>query len=300
MTAEICILGCGYVGLELGRQLRAEGHTVHGVRRSDAGLEAVRAAGLEPIQADITDRASLQAVPDVDWLVVAASSGGRSAAAARRTYVSGLRTVIDAFGQRADAPDRLLYTSSTGVYGDRGGGWVDETTDPDPETERGRVLLTAERLALERTETYGIDGTVARFAGLYGPDRYRLDRYLEGPVRSGYLNLVHRDDAAGAVGFLLKTDQARGEVVLVVDNEPVDRRRLARWLADACGVARPETRSIAAERSDREGTGTAGRRVTINKRCSNAKLRALGYELRFPTFRDGYRPAIEACLDGTA
>jgi nucleoside-diphosphate-sugar epimerase len=292
--SRVAILGCGYVGLELGRRLTAAGHDVVGVRRSAAGLAAVERAGLEPVEADVTDAETLTRVPDVDWLVFAASSGGRGAQAARRVFVEGLETTLDTFGAREDSPDRLVYTSSTGVYGDHDGDWVDETTPLEPTTEKTEVLAAAEDVALEAAATAGIDGTVARFAGLYGPDRYRLGRYLDGPVTEGYLNMVHRDDAAGAVAHLLDGDLARGEVVLVVDDEPVSKWTFADWLADQCGVDHPPKRTKRERLAAGDLSEAARRRILTSKRCSNGYLRSLGYEFEFPTYREGYRAAVEA------
>jgi len=289
---RVAILGCGYVGLELARQLVAD-HDVVGVRRSDAGIAAVAETGATPVRADVTDDASLDAVPDADAVVFAASSGGRGADAAREVYVDGLRTAIDHFGSRADPPERVVYTSSTGVYGDHGGDWVDEETTIEPTTPKTEVLAEAERVALERPAEYGVDGTVARFAGLYGPDRYRLERYVEGPVTEGYLNMLHCDDAAGTVRYLLTEDLARGEVVLVVDDEPVSKWDLADWLAEACGVDAPPKRTVGQRLAEDDLSEAARRRLRTSKRCDNAKLRDLGYEFAYPTFREGYRAAIE-------
>ncbi|CCQ33256.1 UDP-glucose 4-epimerase protein [Halorhabdus tiamatea SARL4B] len=288
---RVAILGCGYVGCELARQLVDGGHHVVGVRRSDAGLAAVEDAGAEPVQADVTDAESLSAVPDAEWVVFAASAGGRDAEAARETYVSGLRTAIDHFADRADAPDRFVYTSSTGVYGDHDGEWVDEGTPIDPGDERTEVLATAERLARERPPS-GIDGTVARFGGLYGPDRYRLDRYLDGPVTAGVLNMVHRDDAAGAVRFLLERDHGRGEVVNVVDDEPVEKWGFADWLAEQADVAFPPKQPVEQRLADVDRAATR-RRIRSSKRVSNDRLREDGYEFAYPTFRAGYQDALE-------
>lgn len=296
--ARIVIVGCGYVGLELGRQLRRTEHEVTGVRRSDAGLDAVEDAGLEPHRADATDPGSLSSLPDAEWVVFAASSGGRGADAARAVYVEGLENVIEEYAGRSSSPDRLVYTSSTGVYGDHDGAFVDEDTPIDPKTEKTEVLADAERIARETAADAGIDGTVARFAGLYGPDRYRLDRYLTGPVTEGYLNMVHRDDAAGAVAFCLDLGVARGETVLVVDDEPVDKWAFADWLAAECGVEPPPKRTIEERLADPDLSTAARRRIQTSKRCANDRLRESGYEFAYPTYREGYRPAIEAYLSG--
>ena len=288
---RIAILGCGYVGLELARQAGDE-HEVIGVRRSPDGLDAIEATGATAVQADVTDADDLSAVPDVDSLVFAASSGGRGAEAAERVYVDGLQTVIEAFGNRAFSPDHLIYTSSTGVYGDHDGDWVDETTDLSPTTEKTRVLAEAERIARDVAPEYGIDGSVVRFAGLYGPNRYRLDRYLEGPVTEGYLNMIHRDDAAGAVRFALESSDE--ELLLAVDDEPVEKHAFADWLADECGVDRPPKRTKAERLEDDTLSAAARRRILTSKRCSNERLRELGYDFEYPTYREGYRAAIEA------
>ena len=290
---DVAILGCGHVGLELGRQLAARGHDPIGVRRSADGLERIEAAGFDAVRADVTDREDLAAVPDVDAIVFAASSGGRGADAAREVYVEGLRTAIDAFGEREDAPERLVYTSSTGVHGDHDGDWVDEETPIEPTTDKTAVLAEAERIALEHPDDHGFDGTVARFAGLYGPGRYRLERYLEGPVTEGYLNMVHRDDAAGAVRYLLTEDLARGEVVQVVDDEPADKWDFADWLAEQCDRPYPPKRTKADRLEDDALSEAARRRILTSKRCSNDKLRDLGYEFDYPTFREGYREVID-------
>ncbi len=268
-----------------------------GVRRSDDGLAAVEATGAAAVRADVTDAESLASVPDVDAVVFAASSGGRDADAARRVFVDGLRTVVEHFAAREDPPERLLYTSSTGVYGDHGGDWVDEGTRIDPTTEKTRVLAAAERVAREEAAERGIDGTVVRFAGLYGPGRYRLRRYLEGPVTEGYLNMIHRDDAAGVLRFVLE-ERPPDDLLLAADDEPAPKWEFADWLADQCGVERPPKRTKEERLAADDLSAAARRRILTSKRCSNDRLRELGYEFTYPTYREGYRAAIEAYLAG--
>ena len=326
---RVAILGCGYVGLELARQLR-DVHDVFGVRRSTAGLEAVETTGATPVEADLTDANTYDRIPDVDHLVFAASTGGRGADAARELYVSAQQSIRKHFEERSSPPDRYIYTSSTGVYGDHDGAWVDEETTLDPRTDKTRALAAAERVVLP-TGTGGgttdrenrrrgstgsrrfddeqpvhfqngtpstIDGTVVRLAGLYGPNRYRLERYLNGPVTEGYRNIIHRDDAAGVIGYLLEADLARNEVVLGVDDEPVDRWEFADWVADECGLDAPPKQTVAERLEDDSPSSTVRRRIRTNKRCSNDKLHRLGYSFQYPTFRDGYRAAIERYCTG--
>ncbi len=294
---RVVILGCGYVGLELGRQLSSD-HEVVGVRRSELGIAEITEAGFGAVNADITDADALARVPDADAVVFAASSGGRDAEAAREVYVDGQQTALSVFADRDHPPERYIYTSSTGVYGDHGGEWVDEQTPLEPTTAKTEMLAEAETVALSGASEHGIDGTVARLSGIYGPERYRVERYLDRPVVEGYRNTIHRDDAAGAVAFLLTENVARGEVVLVTDDEPTSRWAFADWLADQCGVSPAPKRTVeeALETADSE---LRRRRLLTDKRCSNAKLRELGYEFRYPTYREGYREAIEAYRSAT-
>ncbi|CAJ51313.1 SDR family oxidoreductase [Haloquadratum walsbyi] len=295
--AHAVIIGCGYVGIELGTQLQAAGHTVTGVRRSKSGLNSIEAAGFHAQQADVTHPETLSTLPDAEWVIFAASSGGRGAESARRIYVDGLRNTIAAYAER-ESTDRLIYTSSTGVYGDHNGRFVDESTSLDPTTEKTQVLKTAESITLEETGDVGIDGTVARFAGLYGPNRYRLTRYLSGPVTEGYLNMIHRDDAAGVINHVLTADVAREECVLAVDDEPADKWTFADWIATACGRPDPPKQTVSERLAKSNLSETAQRRVRTSKRCSNDYLHELDYTFSYPTYREGYAEPTAAVADG--
>lgn len=295
---RVGILGCGYVGLKLGSILAGKDHDVVGVRRSDEGLEAIENAGLQAVRGDVTDADSLADVPDVDWLVFAVSPTTSDVETTRAIHVGGMETVVDAFAERELPPDRLIYTSTTGVYGDHDGAWVDESTSVASPTDKVAAFIEAERLALDRAPDLGIDGTVVRFAGLYGPGRWGFDRYLEGPVTDGYVNFVHRQDAAGAIAFLLENDVGRNEVLNVVDDEPIPKWDLSEWLADAQDVASPHQVTVETYLAETELPQGSRRRIEANKRVSNDHLRAYGYELTYPTFREGYREAIEAEQSG--
>lgn len=289
---QVAILGCGYVGLELGRQLAVAGHDPVGVRRSASGLARCDAAGIPAVEADLTAPASLDAVPDVDALVYAASPG-RDSADPRAVRVQGIRSAVAHFADRTAAPARLVSLSSTGVYGDRKGATVDETTPIEPQTDRERMLLDGETAAREAGRAAGMAVTVVRLGGLYGPGRYRLQRYLDGPVAAGTLNLIHREDAAGVVRAVLAAADPPS-TLCAVDDHPADKHELATYLARECGVQPPALVSVEERVAAGDLSEGAARRLTASKRVDAKGRRSLGYEPRFPSYRTGYRPAIRA------
>ena len=252
------IVGCGYVGTALARARVAAGDDVVAVSRSGVAID-----GVESIERDVTDPdLSLPAADRVYYLV---GAGSRDLDAYRAAYVTGLEHTI------AACPDAdLVYASSTGVYDVTDGSWVDEETPLDRDSERGRVLAAAEDVAR------AAGGTVVRFSGLYGPDRLVGDRYLDGArVPAGYLNLLHRDDAASALVAAAGGDR---DCYLAVDDEPVHRHELSRWLAAFTGRD-PGTLVDEVERS--------------NKRCSNERLKETGWEPTYPTYREGYAAILD-------
>ncbi|MBP1985589.1 NAD(P)H-binding protein [Halolamina salifodinae] len=287
----VLVLGCGYIGREFGKRLVDAGHDVTGVVRSASSADAVAADGIDPVQADLTDSGVVADLPDADVLVFSASAGRGSVEEARALYIDGLGGVISEFEERASPPSRLLFTSTTGVYGDHGGDWVDESTPIGPERPKAEVIAEAEDIVRKSA----FDATIARFAGLYGPGRYRLSSYLDS-VTAGWRNAVHRDDAAGALAWFVTEDVAREETVLVSDGSPVDRWEFGDWLADQCGEPTPEKLTVE-ERLDGLPE-SASLRVASQKRCRNDRLEALGYDLTYPSVYEGYEAAIDAYRRG--
>jgi nucleoside-diphosphate-sugar epimerase len=281
---RVLIAGCGDVGTALGLLLAADGDEVRGLRRRPEGLPAPLVA----LRGDLrTGDGLARAAAGVTHLVYAAAADGFSDDAYRQAYVEGLQRMLDAL-QAARAPlERVLFTSSTAVYGQDDGGWVDESSPTEPAGFSGRRMLEAESLLLGCV----VPATVLRLAGIYGPGRTRLiDEVRDGAstVPDGvpaYTNRIHVADCAGAIRHLLRLPGRRANGVwLGVDDEPCERALVLDWLADRMGVARP--RRVAASAAAR---GRGG-----NKRCRNAKLVGSGYVLRFPTFRDGYADVLAA------
>lgn len=280
---RVLIFGCGYVGLALGTELARQGHQVFGVRRHPGQADALRAATIEPLTADLTRPESLAALPaGCDWVVNCVSSSGGGAEDYRAVYLQGMRHLLAWL--TAAPPQKLVYTSSTGVYGQTDGSTVTETSPAEPATEAGQVLVqTEEALLLNRV---GVPAVILRLAGIYGPGRgYWLKQFLQGEARiegdgGRILNMVHRDDVVGAVIAALQKGQP-GEVYNAVDDEPVSQLECFQWLAAALGRSLPP--------SVPEDQLKARRRGLTSKRVSNQKLKTeLGYAFKYPTFREGW------------
>lgn len=277
--ARTLIAGCGYVGGALAERLASEGHEVWALRRS----EAAPPAGARPIRADLLDVDRLRALPArIEVVFYTASADGGDDRGYRSAYVDGLRYLLAVLD---DHPiRRILYTSSTGVYAQSDGEWVDEDSPAEPGHFSGRRLLEGERLLLQSR----FPATVVRLAGIYGPGRSRLvERVRQGEavIPGGapvYANRIHRDDCVGALRHLMALEKP-GPLYVAADDDPADLATVLRWLAERLGAARP--RVDAAATGDRYGR-------TSNKRVRNARLLASGYRFRYPTFREGYGELI--------
>ncbi|MBN8249336.1 MAG: NAD-dependent epimerase/dehydratase family protein [Verrucomicrobia bacterium] len=203
-----------------------------------------------------------------------------------------MRHVLDWLG--AHPPEAFAYTSSTSVYGQTTGDWVDEASPAAPGTEAGEVLVATERLVLEAAETGRVPGRILRVAGIYGPGRGHLfQQFLAGEARvqgdgSRWINMIHRDDVASALEAVL-TRGANGEVYNAVDDEPVSQREFLAWLAARLGRPMPPPAS--------EEFLARRKRGLTHKRVRNRKLRtATGWDPEYPSYREGYAEAVAAAL----
>lgn len=281
--AKVLIAGCGYVGEALGKRLLADDHEVWGLRRNPRSLPA----GIKSITADLAQPEDLSDLPGgIDFVFYLVSPNGSEDALYRRAYVEGIRGLIGAL-HRDDQRPPLFFASSTAVYRQDDGDWVDESSETAPVHWSGKRLLEGEQIALQAMPS----ATVVRFGGIYGPRRTQLiDRVRTG--RAGYqvnppqyVNRIHRDDCAGALQHLMNLKNP-DSVYLAVDNEPAEERAVLLWLAGVMGSPSPRE----AEKTE------ASKRPRGNKRCRNARLVQSGYTFRYPTFREGYRAVLEGMV----
>ncbi len=280
--ARVLIAGCGYVGSALAGMLAEDGHEVWGMRRNTAALPP----GVNPFPADLRDPATLADLPPaLDFVAYAATADASTDEAYRAAYVDGPRHLLAALAAQGQRPRRVLFTSSTSVYGQREGEWVDEDSPTEPAGFSGERMLEGERVFLAGP----LPATVLRLGGIYGPGRASLvEKVREGTAECSpepsWTNRIHRDDAAGALRHLMSID-APASVYLGVDREPAALCDVYRWIAARLALPAPPVRLDAAD---------TRRRSRSNKRCVSDRLAESGYAHRYPTFREGFGALIDA------
>ena len=278
---NILIAGCGYVGTSLALRLLKAEHQVWAIRRDVSPLPQ----GVHTIQADLLNLESLRPLPAYfDYVFYTTGAASYDEVAYRHAYVDGLWNLLEVLEVEGRRPRRVFFTSSTGVYHQDDGEWLDEDSPVEPSGFSGIQLLEGE--ALLRASMF--PATVLRLGGIYGPGRTRLiDLVRSGRAycvrdRTTYLNLIHRDDAAAALHQLMDMEAPEG-LYLGVDHEPVERCALLRWAAEQLGLAPPPV----VHRNEENDPQRGG-----NRRFLNTRLKKTGFSFQYPTFREGYRELL--------
>lgn len=278
---SVVIAGCGDVGSRLASQLLAAGWEVHGLRRNVARLPE----GVIGIAGDLFNKECPDTWPigGVDCLVYCAAATDHDEAGYRKAYVQGLQHVLEWLGDYGQEPKHLVFVSSSSVYGQQNGEWVDETSPTQAVGYSGQVMLEAEQVAFDS----GIPATTVRLTGIYGPGR----EWLLSQVRQGYRvavepplygNRIHVDDAAGLLAYLLLHVGQGGaleKVYIGVDNAPAPLAEVVDWLRGYLGVT--------------EWAEDASVRRAGSKQCSNARAKALGWSPTYPSYREGYAAILK-------
>jgi nucleoside-diphosphate-sugar epimerase len=274
------IFGCGYLGRRVAKRWQQLGDAVHVVTRSDSHAAEFERDGFSVSVANVLQPHTLTRLPAVDSVLYAIGYDRASEASRHEVYVDGLRNVLDALPA---STGKLIYVSSTGVYGQSHGEWVDESSPCEPVREGGKACLAAEQWLA--SHPLGQRAIVLRMAGLYGPGRIPNAAAIRagepiGVAEHGYLNLVHVDDAAQVI---VQVDrQTRPPQAFVVsDGHPVERREYYRELARLLGLSPPTFVTPTAD-------AATGSRSESSKRASNARLMAeLSPTFAYPSYREG-------------
>lgn len=280
---RLLIAGCGDLGLRVAKRVlhKDQEANVWGLRRSPTD-SVTTLKGMTWLQADLSRPDSLLNLPDgITHILFSAAPNARTEAEYRQVYLSGLQNVV----QYADNPDleRVIFISSSAVYGEHADEWVTEETPVNPAHFNGRVLVEAENWLADFGKAHGLTTLSLRLSGIYGPNRtYLLDRLKAGlatapttPVH--WVNRIHIDDAAAAVEHLLGLDRP-AQTYLITDSTPMPMRTLYVHLAQLVGGPTPP-----------EGEAPA---FVGSKRLSNARLCATGFKFKWPDAREGHAALI--------
>lgn len=274
------IAGCGYLGLRVARRWIARGDRVIALTRSSEKAAAFQREGIIPLIGDLMGAQPLAIPTEARTVLFAVGYDRQSGHSIGTVYVEGLRRLL---AELPPSVERVIYISSTGVYGVGGGEWVDEQTPCQPLREGGKACLAAEQLL--QASVWGPKSIILRLAGIYGPGRIpraadlKTGKPIDAPAE-GYLNLIHVDDGAEIV-LRAETAAAPPALYLVADGQPALRRdyyaELARLLdAPPPQFVQPPENSPAAARA------------ASDKRIRNDKLiRELAPAFRYPSYRAG-------------
>ncbi len=279
---RVALFGCGDIGSRLAKQLVASGALVKAYRRDIAGLEALSAEAV-----DFSQPKTLQAIKDevFDFAVITLvpeRSFDDRAKAYQAGYVGNLQNILQVLNSKP--LKKVLWVSSTSVYAQSGGQWVDETSEADPQTATGKILRQAEDVINSLADK----ATVVRFSGIYRSETHRyLNKLLAGDLpekadQNFIMNRIHVDDCAGILGFLM--DQQAGKkhverLVIGTDSQPVDYESFVRWLS--LQLHQPLN------------TATVTKAPPSNKKISNQRLRDEGYAFLYPTYREGFARLLQ-------
>jgi nucleoside-diphosphate-sugar epimerase len=282
---NLLIIGCGDVARRALPELQRRYRVTALVRSPDPALDAAK---VEQIVGDLDDAASLVPLAGRDGRMVhLAPPSGRGVL---DTRTRSLLAALAPRGRGAMLPRRFVYFSTSGVYGDCAGEWVDETRPPNPQTERALRRLDAERALGDWGERNKVETVILRVPGIYAHDRLPLDRLARGtpalrPEEDVYTNHIHADDLAGILVAALESTGARG-VYNASDDGPMKMGDFFDLVADRAGFARPPrvSRADAARLLPPELVSF----MSESRRLSNRRLKAeLGVRLRYSTVRDG-------------
>lgn len=278
--AKILIVGVGDVGSRVAAACLAVGHEVWAVRRHPERSHLPSSPRLHWLAQDACELSTEQLPSDLSAAVIALAPSGHSADDYERTYAGAARHLAGVLAPLGLA--WAVWTSSTSVYGQAGGEWVDELSATEPSQPKAQILLAAERAIAGAAE----HTTVLRLSGIYGPGRLRLLRWVQEArpvVRANpqWSNRIHVEDIVGAIMHLLATrllGERLRDCYVLTDNTPTPQHEVLDWIAQR--LALPPVPDAPAQ-------------PTSGKRLRSAFWAETGYQLRYPSYQQGYAAVLD-------
>lgn len=291
---KLLLIGYGDIAKRCVKQLLAHGQRrqweIVGVSRSVCHQTT---EGFSHIKGDICSKKVLERVASesFDAIVITLTPSEYSDAGYRKAYVEPLEQLKRAWGEYSTAPKFIIFVSSTSVYGQEDGQWIDEGSDTLPKFYRGKRLLEAENIVSNLQSASGkkIPSTSLRFSGIYGPTRHHLLHSVTDGILNGgyYTNRIHAVDCASIITHLLTcyfTHQTFASVLLASDCLPEKSYVVRTWLAN-------ELTKRGVELAPSEGESST--RKMASKRCSNTKLLEMGYAFKYREYQQGFQDVLD-------
>jgi nucleoside-diphosphate-sugar epimerase len=278
------IIGCGYLGRRVAARWMAQGHVVYGMTRSKE--TELQALGIRPIIGDVREILDFFDAPPCETVLYAVAPGRQQGQTPTEIWILGLIHLTN-YLEQCSPPPRLVFISSTSVYGQTDGEEVTEDSPTDPIENAGRVLVQAERSLLD---DWWPDAIILRFAGLYGPGRLlRLKTIAAGEPIVGdpdkWLNLIHVEDGAAAI-LAAEARASPGSIYNISDGCPVRRRDFYRRMTEI--IKAPPPRFVLPGPD-----APLPPHEAANRRVSNQRMREeLAVELRYPNYDVGLAAAV--------
>jgi nucleoside-diphosphate-sugar epimerase len=283
---KLFVFGYGFSGRALARRLRPKGWEIAVTVRDEAAAPRLAAEGVTAVHVHDQGRIAVELAETRALLITAPPTPEGCPA---------LSVLVPALARAGAFPDWTGYLSTTGVYGDRRGGWVFETSRLAAQSLEGARRVAAERDWLEVGRGMGLTVAVFRLPGIYGPGRSALDRLRAGQARritapGQVFSRIHVDDLAAGLGASIAQPRAGG-IYNLCDDEPAPNAEVIAYAAGLLGMAPPPEVPLA----DANLSPAALRFYAESKRVSNARAKAeLGWRPAYPTYREGLRTILEA------
>lgn len=292
MLDSILIIGCGDIGRRVANLYRGRCVPVAALTRHRTTAEAQPSQSFTAFVGDLDQPKTLPGLPTRDSLVFYFVPPPKHGEGDPR-----LRVFLSRITHQA-LPRKLIYISTSGVYGDCQGAWVAENAAPKPGTDRARRRLAAETLLQEWEQAYGIPSAILRVGGIYGPQRLPVDRLRQGAPalheqECGYTNRIHADDLAAVC--VAAAERGQG-IYNVSDGNPSTMTDYFNRVADLYGLPRPPQITLAEAQTHLSVEMMSY--LNESRRLDNSKmLGELHVRLRYPSLREGLAGVLAE--DGT-
>jgi len=289
LLPDILIVGCGDIGVRVALLETQAGRKVFGLVRSEEGAGRLRGHGIEPVMGTLDDLTSLSDLPIGGKLVYyfAPPTGGGP-------FDSRMRSFCQAVAD-GPLPDKVVYMSTSGVYGDCGGEWVTEETPLNPQTSRAQRRVDAETSLQEWGREHSVPIVILRVTGIYGPGRLPLARIQQGhPVlrekESPPTNRIHADDLA-AVCVKAAEKAVDGDIFNVSDGQPGTMTQYFNRVSELLDL--PTLPQVDMEEAKRVMNPMMLSYLTETRRMDNRKMiDQLGVTLRYPNLEAGLKNVV--------